>query len=320
MSYKNDGTVTTSSEVFDAALALVDLTAIDTSISNTVTPEHQHRTLAMRDAIAYSPIIKVDDYSLKASSPEAKLKLNACIKRIAFLAVHEKLKLRRKYLSRCDYDKIEQMVKRQYDMPSNCIINPKKIRRAMRLFDNEPLIADVLVPTQFRSSEFHKQRHQCITKFTLNDAAMLLELPNKQQPSIVGKDVCEILVLSQEAMKQQHELIPTPNIQKSCLALNHFLRHVFDSQAEVGNSKGDPPILYCCGATGTGKTLTVRHMVHLAKHGTIKKDAAESDSVHYVNCSSLPPSTTASEAYNYLLVKHEINELQFREREVVPVH
>jgi Cdc6-like AAA superfamily ATPase len=121
-------------------------------------------------------------------------------------------------------------------------------------------------------------------------------------------------VRSQEALKQSHEFIPTPNIQKSCIKLNHFFRHVFDSQAEFGNSNDDPAIVYCCGATGTGKTMTVRHMVHLAKHRTIKKDAAEYDSVHYVNCSSLPMNTTSSEAYDYLLKKYEINELQFRER------
>ena len=308
MSHLND---TTSSEVLDAALGLVNMTATDSYISKSVTPDHHHRSLAVRDAIASSPIMEVDNYSSMASLPVTKPKLNACIKRIAFLAVHEKLTLRRKYLSRCDYDKITQMVKRQFNIPPNCIINLKKIQRAMLLFDSQPLIVDN------NSIEPHPRRHQCITKFTLNDAAMLLELPNKQQPSISGKDVMETLVLSQKVLKQQNdhnELIPTPNIQQSCLALNHFFRHVYDSQAEVGNSNGDPSVIYCCGSAGTGKTTTVRHMAHLARDRTIKKDDAESDSLYFVNCSTLPFGTTAIKAYKYLLNHYGINKLQFRER------
>jgi hypothetical protein len=306
----DNGTVTTSSEVFHAALGLInmtttDTTATDTPTTNTITPVHHHHTLAMRDA---------NDHSPTTSLHATKLNLNACIKWIAFLAVHMKLKFRRKYLSWCDYDQIEQMVKRQYDVPSNCNISLKKIHRAMKQFDNEPLIPNVLLPNQSPCCKPHQRCHQRTTKFTLNDTAMLLELPNNQPPSIVGKDVCEILVRSQEALKQNHEFIPTLNIQKSCIELNHFFRHVFDSQAEFGNSNDDPAIVYCYGATGTEKTMTVRHMVHLAKHWTIKKDAAEYDSVHYVNCSSLPMNTSSSKAYDYLLKEYEISELQFRGR------
>ena len=146
MSHLND---TTSSEVLDAALGLVNMTATDpyisksvTNISKSVTPDHHHRSLEVQDAIASSLIMEVDNYSPKASLPVTKLTLNACIKRIAFLAVHEKVSLRRKYLSRCDYDKITQMVKRQFNIPPNCIINLKKIQRAMLLFDSQPLIVD----------------------------------------------------------------------------------------------------------------------------------------------------------------------------------
>jgi hypothetical protein len=80
-----------------------------------------------------------------------------------------KLKVRR------DYDQIEQMVKRQDDVPSNCNISLKKIHQAMKQFENEPLIANVILPNQSPRCEPHQRCHQRITKFTLNDAAMLLE-------------------------------------------------------------------------------------------------------------------------------------------------
>jgi hypothetical protein len=298
MNLPDNGKITASLEDIDAAVGLINMTAGTNSILGTVTPDHDRRPLSMRDGNANRPL-----------HPTTKVQISACIKTIALLAVNKKLKDRRKYLSLSDYKQIQQMVKRQYGIPSDFEISLKKITRAMKKLDNDPLI-----DMASTSNEPIQHGHERITKFSLNDAAMLLELPNNQQPSITGKDICAILVSSQKAMNDQVDLISTPNIQKSCIALNNFFRHVFDSQAEVGNAKGDPPIMYCCGATGTGKTMTTNHMVRLARHRTIKKDVAESDSVYYVNCSTLPTTKTSTEAFDHILNKNGINELQFRDR------
>ena len=314
MSSSDDTKRTASPEILDAAVGLINMTATSISISSTVTPEHHQRSLSMRDADTVRPIVNTITYSPTASLDPTKARIAECIKKIAFLAVHKKLHERRKYLSNLDYEQIQRTVKRKYDIPQDFDIPRKKIHRAMQKFDNEPLIDEASVPNKFHHRRLLQHPHQSITKFTINDAAMLLELPSNPQPSILGKDVCEILVRSQQAMHDQTDLISTPNIQKSCIALNHFFRHVFDSQAEVGNSKADPPIIYCCGGTGTGKTMTIHHMVHLARHRTIKNDVAESDSIYYVDCSTIPSTKTSTQAFDHLLNKYGINELQFRDR------
>jgi Cdc6-like AAA superfamily ATPase len=89
---------------------------------------------------------------------------------------------------------------------------------------------------------------------------------------------------------QYDKIVASGNLSKSLDEINKFLKAVIKSKGRKGgHSKSHAPILYICGAPGSGKTMSTTQLckeaIELEKSGLEEWEAPAQ--YHYLNCSHL---------------------------------
>jgi hypothetical protein len=110
------------------------------------------------------------------------------------------------------------------------------------------------------------------------------------QVKLSGKTVRLKLKSCLRAMRKEHrdKVVASGHFSKSMTTIQKFVKSVIKSK---GRSAGpsNPPILYICGAPGTGKTMSTTQICNESIESAIhnKEEWEESPRVCYLNCSHL---------------------------------
>lgn len=120
-----------------------------------------------------------------------------------------------------------------------------------------------------------------------DDSETATEIP---QVKLSGKTVREKLKCCLKAMRKEHKekVVASGNFSKSMTSIKRFVKTAIKSKGRNAGPN-NPPILYICGAPGTGKTMSTTQICNDAIDSAVKskEEWEESPQVCYLNCSHL---------------------------------